>query len=452
MQPGGLRCRPFLRSLTRPTSIIVRAAGNRLNNFISRFSRRIRSTRTRCICLDCWRIRRAKTRRRSRCSARPSACTAQPPIFTITWARPTAPLGRYPEAAAAYQQAIRLYDNFAEAHNNLGTIFQRQGHFEDALKCFDRAIACRPDYANAHSNRALTWLTMGNFEQGWAEHEWLMEASGVLSPRMASACLGRVTTEWPHVADPSRARLGRHAAIRSLSVPARPIGRCGMVRTAARSYSPAHTKRISGPDCPQCRIAIIRRADDTIEPSPPPSYDARVSSRGDALFIGRSRASGPVARQTSRRDRVQGRHPLARKSAVAARALAFDSIGLVQSVGQHSRSAARQLAKRIRRRANPADRRPVRGTRSFPGTRQRWRRLHGYRRRDVGVRSNRYLGFGHCHLAGALGRPAWVAPPRQPIVRWLHGRTDSPWYPTMRLFRQPRHTDWAQCSKRSPTS
>ncbi|MEQ8396481.1 tetratricopeptide repeat protein [Thalassobaculum sp.] len=46
------------------------------------------------------------------------------------------------------------------------------------------------------------------------------------------------------------------------------------------------------------------------------------------------------------------------------------------------------------------------------------------------------------HLAGALGRPVWLALRRVPDFRWLLGRDDSPWYPTMRLFRQSREGDW----------
>jgi Tfp pilus assembly protein PilF len=46
------------------------------------------------------------------------------------------------------------------------------------------------------------------------------------------------------------------------------------------------------------------------------------------------------------------------------------------------------------------------------------------------------------HLAGALGRPVWVALRRVPDWRWLLDRADSPWYPTMRLFRQTREADW----------
>jgi len=46
------------------------------------------------------------------------------------------------------------------------------------------------------------------------------------------------------------------------------------------------------------------------------------------------------------------------------------------------------------------------------------------------------------HLAGALGRPTWVALKKDAEWRWLRGRPDSPWYPTMRLFRQTRHGEW----------
>ena len=46
------------------------------------------------------------------------------------------------------------------------------------------------------------------------------------------------------------------------------------------------------------------------------------------------------------------------------------------------------------------------------------------------------------HLAGALGVPVWVALPFVPDWRWLWDRSDSPWYPTMRLFRQKKAGDW----------
>jgi ADP-heptose:LPS heptosyltransferase len=52
------------------------------------------------------------------------------------------------------------------------------------------------------------------------------------------------------------------------------------------------------------------------------------------------------------------------------------------------------------------------------------------------------------HLAGALGREVWTLLPFAPDWRWMTGREDSPWYPDMRLFRQPRFGDWADVVRR----
>ena len=54
------------------------------------------------------------------------------------------------------------------------------------------------------------------------------------------------------------------------------------------------------------------------------------------------------------------------------------------------------------------------------------------------------------HLAGALALPVWVALPLAPDWRWLLDRGDSPWYPTMRLFRQQERGDWTGAFDRIP--
>jgi len=46
------------------------------------------------------------------------------------------------------------------------------------------------------------------------------------------------------------------------------------------------------------------------------------------------------------------------------------------------------------------------------------------------------------HLAGALAKPVWTLLPLAPDWRWMLEREDTPWYPTMRLFRQTRRSEW----------
>jgi hypothetical protein len=52
------------------------------------------------------------------------------------------------------------------------------------------------------------------------------------------------------------------------------------------------------------------------------------------------------------------------------------------------------------------------------------------------------------HLAGALGRPTWILLPHTPDYRWLIGRDDSPWYPSVRLFRQTESREYASVIER----
>src|SRR5207248_7697845 len=52
------------------------------------------------------------------------------------------------------------------------------------------------------------------------------------------------------------------------------------------------------------------------------------------------------------------------------------------------------------------------------------------------------------HLAGALGKSVWLLLPKPTDFRWLEEREDSPWYPTMRLFRQSRRGEWEDVIQR----
>jgi hypothetical protein len=56
------------------------------------------------------------------------------------------------------------------------------------------------------------------------------------------------------------------------------------------------------------------------------------------------------------------------------------------------------------------------------------------------------------HLAGAMGKRVWLLLPYSTDWRWIAGRTDSPWYPTMRIFKQPRPFDWDSVAQQVHTA
>jgi Tfp pilus assembly protein PilF len=80
--------------------------------------------------------------------------------------------GRWPEAEAAFQEALRLKPEYAEAHNNLASAYNEQGKTVEAEAAYQIALWLQPDAVSTHWNRALAWLQAGDYERGWPEYEW----------------------------------------------------------------------------------------------------------------------------------------------------------------------------------------------------------------------------------------------------------------------------------------
>ena len=80
-------------------------------------------------------------------------------------------LSRFDEALASYDQAIKINPDYAEAYYNRGTILQELKCFDEALASYDQAIKINPDYINAHWNTSICNLINGNFKAGWPGYE-----------------------------------------------------------------------------------------------------------------------------------------------------------------------------------------------------------------------------------------------------------------------------------------
>lgn len=86
-------------------------------------------------------------------------------------------LGRREDALASYERAIELSPDYAEAHNNRGNLLQELARSHEAIDSYCRAIQIKPDYPEAHFNLALCYLGTGDFARGWPEHEWRWQSA-----------------------------------------------------------------------------------------------------------------------------------------------------------------------------------------------------------------------------------------------------------------------------------
>ncbi|HHZ92226.1 TPA: tetratricopeptide repeat protein [Candidatus Poribacteria bacterium] len=80
--------------------------------------------------------------------------------------------GKLEESIQTYHQAIHIQPNHPEAYSNLGVALQEQGRLEESIQAYHQAIHLQPNHAEAYSNLGIILLLKGNLLQGWKEYEW----------------------------------------------------------------------------------------------------------------------------------------------------------------------------------------------------------------------------------------------------------------------------------------
>lgn len=94
------------------------------------------------------------------------------PDFYCNLARSLHHLGRHEEAIAQYREALRIAPNLAKAYYSWGCVLDVLGRYPEAIEQFAEAIRIEPGYVEAHVNRAVLLLLSGRYLEGWAEYEW----------------------------------------------------------------------------------------------------------------------------------------------------------------------------------------------------------------------------------------------------------------------------------------
>jgi tetratricopeptide (TPR) repeat protein len=349
------------------------------------------------------------------------------------------------DAVAHYRRAIDLRPGYAKAHMNCGNALRAQGRREEALFCYRHAIAIKPDYAEAHVNEALTLLQAGNFAEGWPKYEWrwrldYMKASVFDAPLWDGGDLAGKTIllhseqglgdsiQFVRYANMVKARGARVL----LSCPASLVRLFETVAGLDRIFPEGatlaaydcHAPLLSLPRIFETRLETIPRAMPYIEARPDEA--ARWAGRLQAydglkiglVWAGNPRPGQPDAHAADRRRsmRLDQFTPLATIPGVQFFSLQKGAPG-AQAKSPPPGMALIDFMNEIE---------------DFAATAALIANLDLIIGVDTSV----------IHLAGAMGKPVWLLSRFDGCWRWLLEREDSPWYPSLRLFRQPKIGDW----------
>ena len=358
-------------------------------------------------------------------------------------------IGQPSEASACYRRALYVEPELVEAQINLGVVLQQLGRLEEALACHDRAVALRPDDAEAHFHRAGTLLLMGDLARGWDEYEWRWRYD--LVPREFTApawngsdlgnqsilihCEQGVGDEIffascvPDVLARARQCLiecePRLVPLFARSFPlaeviARPLSSANAEASGITVQCPAGSLprflRRTAADFPR-RVRYLAAC-----PELRREWSRRFGELGHGLKVGISWRGGGKAIQLRRRST-----PLALWRPIFA-------VAGVKFVNLQYGTTAADLEEAAAVLSAPlnhwSDVDPLKD-------------LDGFAAQVAELDLVISVDNATVHMAGALGVPVWNLLPSAPTWRWQIGTDETPWYPSMRLVRQPALGDWS---------
>jgi tetratricopeptide (TPR) repeat protein len=344
-------------------------------------------------------------------------------------------LRRLDEAISAYTRALELKPTFADAFSNRALTYHLLARFDEAIADFRRAIATQPLHGNAHAGLAMNHLLRGRFSEGFVEYEWRWRSSELPSrPPIAAPWKGE---------DPRGKRLLVHAE-QGLGDTLHFCRYLPLLRERGAKV----VLHVQGP-----LRSLIRGAmpwlELVAEGEPLPATDAQCSLLSLPHLFGTTLDTVPATipylhaeeEAASRFASMMGRGPKLKVGIVWAgstkhlndvdRTMALSTLAPILAV-ERVRFFSLQIG------ARPGDCLPDPVTDLAPELIDFAQTAGAMAALDLLIS----VDTAPVHLAGAMGKPVWVLLPFVPDWRWLLEREDSPWYPTLRLFRQQTRGDW----------
>jgi tetratricopeptide (TPR) repeat protein len=356
-------------------------------------------------------------------------------------------LGREREAVEAYDRALSAAPNHANGWLNRGLALAALNRHQDALSSYARVRALAPDHADAHFNAALSLLTLGDYARGFAEYEWRWKRTGMSPPKSfrQPLWLGEFPLAGKTILLHAEQGLGdavqfaRYAPLLAragarvvLEVPPELKPLLATLEGVAAIVARGEARPPFDVHCPLASLPLACKTELSSIPAEIPYLQAseqRLAQWRPRLAALRSPRIALVwsGRATHANDR--------RRSLALSQIEPLLSVPGLQfvSVQCDLRAADAEALARDRRVAHLGDE-----FADFADTAAVLALVDLVICVDTSV----------AHVAGALGRPTFVLLPFQPDWRWLLDRDRSPWYPALKLFRQPATGDWGSVIER----
>jgi len=347
------------------------------------------------------------------------------------------------QAVAGYLQQTKVNPNDAAAYGNLANTYRELGCYPEALTNYERAIALAPGYAEAHFSRSFVLLLGGDYDEGWKEYEWRWRINTYNAPLRR---FSRPMWDGREIADGAillHAEQGFGDTLQFVRYAPLVADRCPSVVLECQPELKSLLTAVKG-------VRSVVAQGESL-----PRFSAHIPLMSLPSVFGTTLDCvpwhGPYAHAD--RERVAAWGPSV--SSVPARF----KVGLVwagrpQQWDDRKRSITLAMLAPLARVPGVAFYSLQKGE----GSAQADSPPAGMKLLDLTARIRDFsdtaalishldlvitIDTSVAHLAGAMGVPVWVLVAYAPDWRYHLGRSDNPWYPTMRLFRQDRDGDWS---------
>jgi len=349
-------------------------------------------------------------------------------------------LERWAEAAASYERVLALRPDHAEALYNRGLVLLTLGRAREALASLERSVAIAPGNAEAQWTKSIAHLLLGEFEEGWRLQEWrwqIQQMAGLARDFREPPWLGREPLAGRTILLHADQGFGDTLQMARYAPRVEALGGRVIVEVPPQltrllaSLSPTLRVVPRGASLPpfdlHCPLGSLPLAFRTTLETVPAASGYLRADPGDIAAWKQRLGNGTRPRigvawsgnPKQQRDRERSIPFTTLAPLLDSR---FEWHVLQTDFRPGEEGAARAAGMRIWRDQ----------VRDFGDTAALAQNLDLVISVDTSV----------AHVAGALARPTWLLLPWMPDYRWMLERPDTPWYASVRLFRQPAPGDW----------